>query len=123
MVAELAFDQVLCHVPDFAMLEHLIQATRRQQMGQLGIAGSSSSKTYSPPPPPPADCSCSMYCNYCDSSHREQFSMTGYSCNSTYDSTNLQRCTDDLYTEDDVERSYETYMDYWCDLLYDSSKF
>ncbi len=49
--------------------------------------------------------------------------MTGYSCNSTYDSANLQRCTDDLYTEDDVERSYETYMDYWCDLLYDSSKF
>ena len=49
--------------------------------------------------------------------------MTGYSCNSTYDSANLQRCTDDVYTEDDVERSYETYMDYWCDLLYDSSKF
>ena len=49
--------------------------------------------------------------------------MTGYSCNSTYDSTNLQRCTDDLYTEDDLERSYETYMDYWCDLLHDSSKF
>lgn len=48
--------------------------------------------------------------------------MTEYSCNSTYDSSNLQRCTDDLYTEDDVERSYETYMDYWCDLLYDSSK-
>ncbi len=49
--------------------------------------------------------------------------MTGYSCNSTYDSANLQRCTDDLYIKDDVERSYETYMDYWCDLLYDSSKF
>jgi hypothetical protein len=48
--------------------------------------------------------------------------MTGYSCNSTYDSTNLQRCTDDLYTEDELERSYETYMDYWCDLLYDTSK-
>ncbi|DBA73143.1 TPA: hypothetical protein ACH3X2_010078 [Trebouxia sp. C0005] len=95
--------------------------TAEEQQNAFLTQGSSSSKTYSPPPPPPADCFCSMYCNYCDSSHREQFSMTEYSCNSTYDSSNLQRCTDDLYTEDDVERSYETYMDYWCDLLYDSS--
>ncbi|KAA6418600.1 MAG: hypothetical protein FRX49_11425, partial [Trebouxia sp. A1-2] len=87
--------------------------TAEEQQNAFLTQGSSSSKTYSPPPPPPADCFCSMYCNYCDSSHREQFSMTEYSCNSTYDSSNLQRCTDDLYTEDDVERSYETYMDYW----------
>ncbi|KAL0052543.1 hypothetical protein WJX82_003619 [Trebouxia sp. C0006] len=110
VVVGLCFGQAQCR-----------RLTAEEQQNAFLTQGSSSSKTYSPPPPPPADCSCSMYCNYCDSSHRDLFSMTGYSCNSTYDSTNLQRCTDDLYTEDELERSYETYMDYWCDLLYDTS--
>ena len=64
-----------------------------------------------------------MYCNYCDSTHRTKFSLTDYACNSTYDSANLARCTDDLYTSDTVNRNYETYMDYWCTLLYNASKF
>ena len=63
-----------------------------------------------------------MYCNYCDYSHREQFSLTDYSCNSTFDSANLATCTNTLYTQDSVNRNYETYMDYWCGLLYDTSK-
>ena len=63
-----------------------------------------------------------MYCNYCDDYHRQQFSLTAYSCNSTYDSANYDRCDDDLYTSDTVSRNYEDYMDYYCDNYYDSSE-
>ena len=69
-----------------------------------------------------ADCHCSMYCNYCDKTHREQFQLTAYSSNSTYDADNLPRCTDDLYNLDDKLRNYEAYMDYYCDALYDTSE-
>ena len=63
-----------------------------------------------------------MYCNYCDKTHRELFQLTAYSCNSTYDAANQARVTEDLYSMDDVSRNYETYMDYYCDALYDASK-
>ena len=65
-----------------------------------------------------------MYCNYCDSTHRTKFGLTQtYASNSTFDAANLARVQDDLYHMDNVNRNYETYMDYWCSMLYDPSKF
>ena len=63
-------------------------------------------------------CQCSMYCNYCDKTHRDRFSLTSYSSNGTYDLANLARVTDDLYSSDTVKRNYATYMNYYCDALY-----
>ena len=64
-----------------------------------------------------------MYCNYCDSHHRNTFTIPQYACNSTYDSVSLTRCDSDLYSSDNYNWSYEDYMDYYCDNLYDSSKY
>lgn len=50
------------------------------------------------------------------------FDLTAYSSNSTYDEANKAQVTEDLYSMDDVKRNYETYMDYYCDNLYDSRK-
>lgn len=50
------------------------------------------------------------------------FDLTAYSSNSTYDDVNKAQVTEDLYSMDDVKRNYETYMDYYCDNLYDSRK-
>ena len=82
------------------------------------IAGAST-YTYTPPSAP---CQCSLYCNYCDKTHREMFGLTAYSSNSTYDEANKAQVTEDLYSMDDVKRNYETYMDYYCGNLYDSRK-
>ena len=79
----------------------------------------------SPPPsaPTPAvDCKCNMYCNYCDASHRQAFSLSTYASNGTYDLINLPRVWDDLYHLDTVNRNYEQYLDFWCDLLWDSGE-
>ena len=67
-------------------------------------------------------CQCSMYCNYCDKTHRDLFSLTSYSCNGTYDLANLGMVTEDLYSSDTVKRNYETYMNHYCDALYDKRK-
>ena len=81
-------------------------------------------KTFAPTPTSTAasNCSCTMYCNYCDLVHRSKFSLEEHSCNATYDSVNLARVKDDLYNYDTVNRNYQGYMDYWCNLLWDSSE-
>ena len=82
-------------------------------------------KAFTPTPTSTAasNCSCTMYCNYCDSAHRSKFSLEDHSCNATYDSVNLARVKDDLYNYDTVNRNYEGYMDYWCNLLWNSSEY
>ena len=67
-------------------------------------------------------CQCSMYCNYCDQTHRDLFKLTSYTSNGTYDLVNLGRVTDDLYSSDTVKRNYEDYMNHYCDALYDKRK-
>lgn len=66
-------------------------------------------------------CQCSMYCNYCDRTHRDLFHLTAYTLNGTYDLVNLGRVTDDLYSSDTIQRNYEDYMNHYCDALYDKS--